>query len=149
MGVGPIRYARNGDVRLAYQVYGSGSVDMLAIPPFAQNIELMWERPEYSSMFERVGRFARVVHFDKRGTGMSDRGAAVATLDERVEDIRAVMDAAGLPRAVGHGFSEGGPAAILFARTYPERVVSLVLQATAATLVDAGVDPQAAAARQA
>ena len=124
----PIRYARSGDVRLAYQQYGNGPVDVLGIPPFAQNIELMWERPEYSEMFERIGRYARVVHFDERGTGMSDRGSAVPTLDERVEDVRAVMDAAGLERAVVMGVSEGGPAAVLFARTYPERVTSLVLR---------------------
>ena len=142
----PIRYARSGDVRLAYQQYGNGPVDVVAIPPFAQNIELMWERREYSTMFERIGRYARVVHFDKRGTGMSDRGSAVPTLDERVEDVRAVMDAAGLRQAVVMGVSEGGPAAVLFARTYPERVTSLVLQSTAATFTEPDTDPATQAA---
>ena len=145
----PIRYARCGDVRIAYQRYGSGPIDVLAIPPFAQNIELAWERPEFSTMYERIGRYARVVHFDKRGTGMSDRGSAVPTLDERVEDARAVMDAAGLQRAAVHGVSEGGSAAILFARTYPERVTSLVLQATSANLADPDANPDEIAARDA
>ena len=123
---------------LAYQVFGEGGPDVMAIPPFAQNIELMWDRPEMASMFESLGSFARWVHFDKRGTGASDRTVAVPTLDEHVDDTRAVMDAAGLERAVIYGVSEGGPMAMLFAATYPERVTALVLHATAARFVPPG-----------
>jgi len=128
----PIRYAPAHGAELAYQAFGHGTVDVVCIPPMAQNIELAWERPEFSTMFERLGSFARVVHFDKRGTGASDRTVAVPTLDQRVDDTRAVMDAAGIERAVMYGLSEGGPMAILFAATYPERVTSLVLHETAA-----------------
>ena len=116
----PLRYARAGAVSLAFQVFGAGSTDLLVIPPTAQNIELMWERPEFRRVFDRMGRFARVVHFDKRGTGASDRTVPVPTLDERVDDARVVIDAAGLDRCVMYGLSEGGPMALLFAATYPE-----------------------------
>ena len=132
--VPPIQYAQSVGARIAYQVIGDGPVTIVGIPPFAQNIEIMWERPEFARMFERMATFARVVHFDKRGTGMSDR-TPMPTLDERVDDTRAVMDAAGIERAVLHGVSEGGPLAILFARTYPERVSSLILHGTAARFV--------------
>ena len=134
----PVRYARADGADLAYQVFGEGGPDVMAIPPFAQNIELMWDRPEMASMFDSLGSFARWVHFDKRGTGASDRTVAVPTLDERVDDTRAVMDAAGLERAVIYGVSEGGPMAMLFAATYPERVTALVLHATAARFVRPG-----------
>ena len=134
----PVRYARADGADLAYQIFGNGGPDVMAIPPFAQNIELMWDRPEMASMFESLGSFARWVHFDKRGTGASDRTVAVPTLDERVEDMRAVMDAAGIERAVVYGVSEGGPMAVLFAATYPERVTALVLHATAARFVRLG-----------
>ncbi len=132
--VPPIQYAQSVGARIAYQVIGDGPVTMVGIPPFAQNIEIMWERPEFARMFARMATFARVVHFDKRGTGMSDR-TPMPTLDERVDDTRAVMDAAGVERAVLYGVSEGGPLAILFARTYPERVSSLILHGTSARFV--------------
>lgn len=131
-GGGPIGYAHAPGADLAYQRFGTGAVDLVCIPPMAQNIELAWERPEFRRVFEHLGSYANVVHFDKRGTGMSDRTIAVPTLDERVDDTRAVMDAAGVDRAVLYGLSEGGQTAILFARTYPERVSSLILHATAA-----------------
>lgn len=131
----PIRYAPANGADLAYQLFGDGAVDVVCIPPMAQNIELAWERPEFSTIFDRLGSFARVLHFDKRGTGASDRTLAVPTLDERVDDTRAVMDAAGIERAVMYGLSEGGPMAILFAATYPERVTALVLHETAAIFV--------------
>lgn len=132
---GPIRYARTGGVSLAYQVFGSGPVEVVTVPPMAQNIELMWERPEYRRVLTRVASFARLVHFDKRGTGLSDRTQPVPTLDERVEDLRAVMDAAGIERPFLHGISEGGPMALLFAATYPDRVAGLVLHATSSLLM--------------
>ncbi len=127
-----MRYARSGGVSLAYQCFGEGSIDLMIIPPLAQNIELAWERPEIAHMFDRFGAFARVTHFDKRGTGASDRSASVPTMDQRIDDTRAVMDAAGVDRAVLLGVSEGGPMALLFAVTYPERVAALVLHSTAA-----------------
>jgi len=136
-GGGPIAYARAPGADLAYQRFGHGAVDMVCLPPMAQNIELAWERPEFRRVFEHLGSYAHVVHFDKRGTGMSDRTLAVPTLDERVDDTRAVMDAAGIDRAVMYGLSEGGPTAILFARTYPERVSSIILHASMARIVDA------------
>ena len=133
----PVRWATTSDgLSLGFQVFGTGSVDVVAIPPFAQNIELAWERPELRRVWERIGRFARVVHFDKRGTGVSDRSVPVPGLDQRVDDARAVMDAAGVDRAVLYGISEGGPMALLFAVTYPERVERLVLHATDARIVD-------------
>ena len=134
----PVRYARVGAFSLAFQVFGSGDRDIVVIPPMAHNIELMWERAEFRRIFDRMGRYARVVHFDKRGTGVSDRTAPVPTMDERVDDTRAVMDAAGLDRCFLYGLSEGGPMAVLFAVTYPERVLGLVLHATQAAWVPAG-----------
>ena len=108
----PVRYARVGAFSLAFQVFGSGDRDIVVIPPMAHNIELMWERAEFRRIFDRMGRYARVVHFDKRGTGVSDRTAPVPTMDERVDDTRAVMDAAGLDRCFLYGLSEGGPMAV-------------------------------------
>ena len=132
-----VRWATTSDgLSLGFQVFGSGPVDIVVIPPFAQNIELAWERPELRRIWEREGRFARVVHFDKRGTGVSDRSVPVPGLDQRVDDARAVMDAAGVERAVLYGISEGGPMALLFAVTYPDRVERLVLHATDARIVD-------------
>lgn len=121
---------------LAYQTWGAGPGQLVAIPPMAQNIELMWERPEYRHMLERLGSFARVVHFDKRGTGASDRTATMPTMDERVEDIRTVMDAAEMGSAYLLGVSEGGPAALVFAATYPDRVDGVVLMSSAARFLD-------------
>jgi pimeloyl-ACP methyl ester carboxylesterase/DNA-binding SARP family transcriptional activator len=133
--VSPVRYARAGAVSLAFQVFGAGDRDVVVIPPMAHNIETMWERWEFRRVFEGMGRFCRVVHFDKRGTGASDRAVAVPTLDERVDDTRAVMDAAGVDRCFMYGLSEGGPMAALFAATYPERVTGLILHAAAARFV--------------
>jgi pimeloyl-ACP methyl ester carboxylesterase/DNA-binding SARP family transcriptional activator len=139
--VPPVRYARTVDgASLAYQSFGSGDVDVVVIPPFAQNIELAWELPENRRMLERMGSFARIVQFDKRGTGASDRTVPVPGLDQRVDDARAVMDAAGVGRGILYGLSEGGPMALLFAVTYPERVSSLILNATAPFIVDQRAD---------
>jgi pimeloyl-ACP methyl ester carboxylesterase/DNA-binding SARP family transcriptional activator len=115
----------------------------------AQNIELARERPEIAYMLNRLGSFARVVHFDKRGTGASDRTVSVPTLDQRVDDTRAVMDAAGVERAVMLGVSEGGPMALLFAVTYPERVSALVLQAASPCIDGFDASSDAIAARRA
>jgi len=121
------RYAKSGDVHIAYQVFGDGPVDLVMIPGFISNVEMPWEWPELGRFFERLGSFARVITFDKRGTGLSDRGVGVPTIEERMDDVRAVMDAAGSERAALLGVSEGGPMSIVFAATYPERTHSLIL----------------------
>lgn len=130
----PVRYARVKGVSLAYQTWGSGPVTIVAIPPLAQNIELTWERPEYRTMLNRLGTFARVLHFDKRGTGASDRTTRMPTMDERVEDLRSVMDDAAIARAHLLGVSEGGPVALAFAATYPDRVDGVVLMSSGARI---------------
>lgn len=130
-----VRYARVGGVSLAYQTWGDGPASIVAIPPLAQNIELTWERPEYRRMLTRLGSFAHVLHFDKRGTGASDRTLRMPTMDERVEDLRAVMDDAGIGRAYLLGVSEGGPVALSFAATYPTRVEGVVLVCSGARTV--------------
>lgn len=119
---------------MAYQTWGSGPATVVAIPPLAQNIELTWERPEYRTMLERLGSFAQVLHFDKRGTGASDRTARMPTMDERVEDLRAIMDHAGIERAYLLGVSEGGPMALALAATYPDRVEGVVLMSSGARI---------------
>jgi len=129
----PIQYARSGDVNIAYQVAGEGPHDLLMIPGWVTHLGLDWNEPRWVRWFERMTSFARVVRFDKRGTGMSDRTPGVPTPDERMEDARAVMDAAGLERAHVIGWSEGGPLAVMLAVTHPQRVQSLVLHGTQAT----------------
>src|ERR671929_2302938 len=121
------RYARSGEFHIAYQVFGAGSVDLVLVPGFISNVEESWENPSAARWLERLGRFARVIAFDKRGTGLSDRVASVPNLDERMDDARAVMDAAGSERAVLLGISEGGSLAALFAASHPERCSSLIL----------------------
>jgi pimeloyl-ACP methyl ester carboxylesterase/DNA-binding CsgD family transcriptional regulator len=123
------RYARNGDVRIAYQVVGQGSIDLLFVPGFISNLEVQWEDPGYSHLLRRLSKFCRLIQFDKRGTGLSDRvdPAHLPNLEMRMEDVHAVLDAAGSGRAALLGASEGAPMAILFAATYPERTRALVL----------------------
>jgi class 3 adenylate cyclase len=120
------RYAKSGDVNIAYQVVGDGPFDLIHVPMFVSNLELQWEDPAERRYYERLASFCRLIMFDKRGTGLSDR-VAVATLEERMDDLRAVMDAAGSQRAAVFGSSEGGALSILFTATYPERVSALVL----------------------
>ena len=131
-GVPPIRFAQARGARLAYQDFGDGPATVVAVPPLAQNIETAWEWPAIRAMFDRLGSFSRWVHFDKRGTGASDRRSRVPGIDERVDDFRAVMDAAGIDRAFLYGASEGGPMALLFAVTYPERVEGIILHGSGA-----------------
>ncbi len=126
----PIRFAEARGARIAYQDFGLEDPVVVAVPPLAQNLELAFEAPIKRLMFERFGGFCRWIQFDKRGTGSSDRRVRVPGLDERVDDLRAVMDAAGVDRAHLFGQSEGGPMAILFAVTYPDRVESLTLFGT-------------------
>jgi pimeloyl-ACP methyl ester carboxylesterase len=129
------RYARSGDVSIAYQVVGDGPFDLVRIPPFVSHVELAWQIPANAALTRRLASSCRLISFDKRGTGMSDRVSGVPTLDVRMEDVRAVMDAAGSERAALLGSSEGGPMSILFAATYPERVWALVLNGTFARVL--------------
>ncbi|MDX8453166.1 alpha/beta fold hydrolase [Mesorhizobium sp. VK9D] len=123
------RYARSGDVRIAYQVVGQGSFDLVFVPGFISNLDLHWEDEGYSRLLKRLSAFSRLILFDKRGTGLSDRVDAhhLPSLETRMDDVRAVMDAAGSGRAAVLGASEGAPMAMLFAATYPERTRALVL----------------------
>ena len=121
------RYAKSGNVHVAYQVFGEGPLDLVFVPGFISNIENYWEEPSFARWLLGLARFARVIAFDKRGTGMSDRVDSLPNLDERMDDVRAVMDAADSKRAAVYGLSEGGSLATLFAATYPERCQALVL----------------------
>lgn len=143
----PVRFARVEGVSLAYQTWGAGAATIVAIPPLAQNIELMWERAEFRTMLDRLGTFARLLHFDKRGTGASDRTPHMPTMDERIEDLRAVMDHAGITRAHLLGVSEGGPMALAFAATYPHRVDGVVLISSGARIHGDETPEQRAAGR--
>jgi class 3 adenylate cyclase len=120
------RYASSGDLSIAYQVFGDGPLDIVLAWGGVSHIELFWEWPGFARYFERLAGFARVIQFDRRGTGLSDRMVGVATLEERMDDVRAVMDAVGSERAALIGESEGGPMSVLFAATYPERTVALI-----------------------
>jgi class 3 adenylate cyclase len=126
----PIRYAKSGDVNIAHQVTGSGPIDLVVVSGFISHLDKDWDHPDSAHHIERMGRFARVIRFDKRGTGLSDRSVGLPDLETRMDDVRAVMDAVGSERAALYGASEGGPMAILFAATYPERVRALVLYGT-------------------
>ena len=121
------RYARSGDVHIAYQVVGEGPVDLVATPGGSHHVELVWENPPQARFFSRMASISRFILFDKRGTGMSDRVSGASTLEARMDDIRAVMDAAGSERAVLWGPGDTGPLCMLFAATYPERTLGLVL----------------------
>jgi class 3 adenylate cyclase/pimeloyl-ACP methyl ester carboxylesterase len=123
-------YAKSGDVHVAFQVFGSGPIDLVLAPGFVSHIENYWDQPDLARWLLRLARFARVVIFDKRGTGLSDAVSAFPSLDLRMDDVRAVMDAPGIERAVLLGISEGGPLATLFAATYPHRCRALVLYGT-------------------
>ena len=127
----PVRYARSGDVHIAYQVLGDVPMDLVLAPGTVSHLDLWWESPYWARLFERMASFSRLILFDKRGTGLSDRPVTVATLEERIDDIRAVMDAVGSERAHVFGPSEGGSMACLFAATYPSRTRSLILYGTA------------------
>jgi class 3 adenylate cyclase len=121
-----ISYARSGDVHVAYQVVGDGPVDIVFVEGSFTNRHVLWEEPSYRRFVERIGSFARVILFDKRGMGLSDRVQA-GTLEERMDDVRAVMDAVGSERAALIGESEGGPMSMLFAASFPQRTVALLL----------------------
>jgi pimeloyl-ACP methyl ester carboxylesterase len=120
------RYARSGDVSIAYQVVGEGPFDLVFVPGAVSHVDLIWDDPVRAAWFGRLASFSRLIVLDKRGTGASDP-APIADLETRIDDVRAVMDAAGSARAAVMGVSEGGPMSLLFAATHPERVAALVL----------------------
>jgi pimeloyl-ACP methyl ester carboxylesterase len=124
-----VNYARSGDVSIAYQVTGDGPRDLVYVPGWVSNIEVMWEDPGLGRFLRRLGSFSRLITFDKRGTGLSDAVSVqeLPTLEVRMDDLRAVMDAAGAERATLFGHSEGGNMCVLFAATYPERTDGLIL----------------------
>ncbi len=123
----PTTYARVDGVNIAYQVVGKGPVDIIVVPGFVSNVDLYWANPGWVQVFDRLTRLGRLILWDKRGTGLSDPVPRVPTLDERADDLLAVMDTAGSERAVLFGISEGGPMGLLFAAAHPDRVRSLVL----------------------
>ncbi len=121
------RYAKSGEVHIAYQAFGEGPLNLVMVPGFVSNVENYWDEPDFARFLNHLGGYARVVTFDKRGTGMSDRVAELPGLDQRMDDLRAVMDAAGMEKATLLGISEGAPLSVLFAATYPARCAALVL----------------------
>jgi class 3 adenylate cyclase/pimeloyl-ACP methyl ester carboxylesterase len=146
----PVRYATTADgLSIAFQVTGDGATDLVLVPGFVSHLEKDWEEPRHARYLDRLGSFSRLVRFDKRGTGLSDRPAGVPDLETRMDDVRAVMDAAGIERAVLFGYSEGVPMSILFAATYPERVAGLVLYGGYAKRLDPDDDYPWAPTREA
>ncbi|MGH8986377.1 MAG: adenylate/guanylate cyclase domain-containing protein [Acidimicrobiia bacterium] len=146
MDVPETRYAQSGELSIAYQVFGEGDLDLVFVPGFISHGDLSWQAPLFGEFFRRFGSFARVITFDKRGTGLSERTLGFGSAEDRMDDIRAVMDTAGCERAALVGVSEGGPLTILFAATYPERASALVLWGTFARVQSGpdypiGVDP--------
>jgi len=121
------RYAKAGDVSIAYQVVGDGPFDLVLVPGFVSHVELAWENPAATRMFERLSSFSRLILFDKRGTGLSDPVPAAATLEERMDDVRAVLDEVSSEQAALLGISEGAAMSVLFAASHPERTTALVL----------------------
>jgi pimeloyl-ACP methyl ester carboxylesterase len=130
------RYALSGDMNIAYQTMGDGPIDIVLVPGIVSHVEFLHEMPGYTAFLRRLSSFGRLVTFDKRGQGLSDRISGAPSLEQRMDDVRALMDAVGSQRAVLFGFSEGCPMSILFAATYPERVSHLVLDGGFARAAD-------------
>ena len=118
------RYAKSGDTYIAYQIMGNGPIDLVLVPGYLTHLDMQFEQPLYASFVTQLATFCRLIRFDKRGTGLSDRLSAIPTLEERMDDVRAVMDSAGSTRAALLGYSEGGPMSIVFAATYPRTDLS-------------------------
>jgi len=129
------RYAKKGDISIAYQVVGDGPIDLVFASGIVSHMSLMWSNPDANAMMRRLTSFARLIMFDKPGTGLSDPIAGPPSAEQRVEDIVAVMDAVGIEHAAILGYSEGGPPSLLFAATYPERCDALILLETAACFI--------------
>jgi class 3 adenylate cyclase/pimeloyl-ACP methyl ester carboxylesterase len=126
----PTRYARSGQMHIAYQTVGEGPIDLVFLPGIVSNVELAWEEPHWADFYEQLASFSRLILFDRRGVGLSDRISGVPSLEERMEDVRAVLDEVGSERAALFGSLDAGAMFALFAATYPERVAGLVLFAT-------------------
>ncbi|HUF02524.1 MAG TPA: adenylate/guanylate cyclase domain-containing protein [Gaiellaceae bacterium] len=126
----PVRYAKSGDVNIAYQVTGDGPFDLVVVAGFFSHLEVDVEHPSLAHMCDRLASFSRLIRFDKRGTGLSDRSVGLPDFETRMDDVRAVLDAVGSDHTVLFGYSEGGPMCLLFAATYPERTRALVLYGT-------------------
>jgi class 3 adenylate cyclase len=135
------QYAKSGDVSIAYQVVGDGPIDLVIVPGWVSHLELIWEEPQAAAFLRRLGEFSRLILFDKRGTGMSDPMTYVPPVDERMDDIRAVMDAAGSERAAMLGYSEGAPLALVFAAIHPDRTSAVIAYAGFARLMRAPDNP--------
>jgi pimeloyl-ACP methyl ester carboxylesterase/DNA-binding CsgD family transcriptional regulator len=131
------RYAKSKNVSIAYQVVGDGPLDLVLVPGFVSHAEVAWEQPNYAHFLTRLSSFSRVMVFDKRGTGMSDPVSSPPTMEERMDDIRAVMDAAGSGRAAIFGISEGGSLSLLLAHTHPDMCSALVLYGSWARRIQA------------
>ncbi len=125
-----IRYARSGEVNIAYEITGDGPFDLVLVAGFISHLEVDWQEPRHARFLEQLGSFSRLIRFDKRGTGLSDRPSELGGIETRMDDVRAVMDAAGCERAALFAFWEGGPLASVFAATHPERISALVLFGT-------------------
>ena len=123
-----VQYAKSGDVNIAYQVTGDGPFDLVFVPGYVTHLELHWAIPSFTPFLEELSSFCRLIRFDKRGTGMSDRVSGAPSLETRMDDVRAVMDAVASSRAAFYGLSEGAAMSILFAATYPERTAALVVR---------------------
>lgn len=123
----PTRYVKSDDVHVAYQVLGDGPIDLLFVPGFVSHMEAAWQNPDASAFLQQLASFCRLILFDKRGTGMSDHGSQIFTLEQRMHDVQAILDAVGSQRAALLGVSEGGPMSLLYAATYPARTSALVL----------------------
>ena len=119
-------YARSGELSIAYQVLGEGPFDLVVVPGFVSNLDIGWEMP-IGNLYRRLASFSRLIIFDKRGTGLSDRDCGIPSLEERMDDVHAVMTAAGSEKASILGFSEGSAMALMFAASYPSQTRSLVL----------------------
>ena len=124
------RYVKSDDVHIAYQVLGQGPLDLLFVQGFVSHIEAIWQSPQASDCLRRLASFCRLIIFDKRGVGMSDRGSQIFTLEQRMHDVQAVLDAVESERAALFGVSEGGPMSLLYAATYPHRTSALILYGT-------------------
>jgi pimeloyl-ACP methyl ester carboxylesterase len=131
---GEIRYAKSGDISVAYNSFGTGDIDLLVVPGFVSHVEASWENPDIARFYRRLASFARLTLFDKRGTGLSDRGVGHSTIEDYAGDAGALMEAAGSERAAIMGVSEGGSTALLFAATYPERTSALIIYGSYARL---------------
>jgi pimeloyl-ACP methyl ester carboxylesterase len=131
------KYAKSGDVHIAYQVVGEGPHDLVLVPGWVSHVEYAWQEPSYARFLQRLASFSRLILLDRRGTGLSDRVADLPSLEQRMDDVRAVMDAAGSERATLFGISEGGPMCMMFAATYPDRTSALVLCGTYARMMRA------------